>query len=127
MSERSLAAAVFPGQGSQKPGMGRLLYEANATFRETFDRISEADGRDLKTLVFESDEPTLRQTEIAQSALYACGVSAYRAWHAAGGIADLFAGHSIGEYAALASAGVLSDADGARLVRRRGELMAEAG
>lgn len=127
MSERSLVAAVFPGQGSQKPGMGRSLYEANTTFRETFDRISDADGRDLRALAFEADESTLRETQNAQSALYACGLSAYRAWHAGGGVADLFAGHSIGEYAALAAAGVLSDTDGARLVRRRGELMAEAG
>lgn len=127
MFERSLVAAVFPGQGSQKPGMGQAMYEAHPTFRGTFDRIAAADGRDLQAVVFGSSEEELRRTENAQSALYACGVAAYRAWHAQGGTADLFAGHSIGEYAALAAAGILSDEDGARLVRTRGELMAGAG
>ena len=122
----ALIAALFPGQGSQKAGMGRALYDADATFRATFDRIAEADGRDLRALVFEGDEEALRATELTQSALYACGVSAFRAWEGRGRRADLFAGHSIGEYAALAAAGVTSDADGARLVRRRGELMAAA-
>lgn len=127
MLERPLIAAVFPGQGSQKPGMGRALYEAHGTFRETFDRIAAADGRDLHAIVFDGTEEELRRTENAQSALYACGVAAYRAYKAEGGLADLFAGHSIGEYAALAAAGILDDAEGAHLVRRRGELMAGAG
>ncbi len=132
MPEAPLTAAVFPGQGSQKPGMGRALYDADEVFRETFDRIARADseaadGRDLKALVFEGDDETLKDTRVAQSALYACGVAAYRAWTARGHRADLFAGHSIGEYAALAAAGILSDRDGARLVRTRGDLMAEAG
>lgn len=103
------------------------MYEAHGTFRETFDRIAVADGRDLRAIAFEGTEEELRRTENAQSALYACGVAAYRAYKSEGGIADLFAGHSIGEYAALASAGILSDEDGARLVRTRGELMAGAG
>ena len=125
--DRPLVAAVFPGQGSQKPGMGRSLYEADATFRDAFDRIARADGRKLTAIAFDGTEDDLRRTENAQSALYACGVAAYRAWVANGGVADLFAGHSIGEYAALAAAGILGDEDGARLVRKRGELMAGAG
>ena len=107
--------------------MGGALYEADETFRTTFDRIAAADGRDLKSILWESGEDELRRTENAQSALYDCGVSAYRAWIAKGHRADLFAGHSIGEYAAFAAAGVISDEDGARLVRARGELMATAG
>lgn len=121
-------AAIFPGQGSQKPGMGKELYDADATFRETFDRIDgHLPDRDLKAIVFESDADSLRNTANAQLALYACGISAFRAWEAKGNSADIFAGHSIGEYAALVAAGILSLEDGAILVKERGDLMATAG
>ncbi|MFN3683505.1 MAG: ACP S-malonyltransferase [Fimbriimonadaceae bacterium] len=121
-------AVVFPGQGSQKPGMGRELHDAFASARRVFDEASEAIGADVRKVCFELDEETLRQTQNAQIALYVCGVAAYAAFREAGGPqADLAAGHSIGEYAALAAAEIVSVADGARLVAVRGRVMAESG
>jgi len=121
-------AAVFPGQGSQKPGMGRDLHDAFPIARNVFDRVSEATGIDARNLCFELDEDTLRQTQNAQVALFTCGVAAASVLREALGEGpSLLAGHSVGEYAALAAAGVVSIEDGARLVRRRGELMATGG
>jgi [acyl-carrier-protein] S-malonyltransferase len=119
-----MIAAIFPGQGSQAPGMGKDVFEASASAREVFEKVSNTLGIDVAKLCFESDEETLRATNNAQIALYTVGVATY----AASGIAaDVFAGHSIGEYAALVCSGSLSLEDGARLVKRRGELMASAG
>lgn len=119
-----MVAIVFPGQGSQRPGMGRSLYETYEEARRTFDEVSQAIGRDVATLCFESTEETLRQTQNAQIALFTCGVAAYRSL---GIVPTAFAGHSVGEYAALAAAEIVSLGDGARLVERRGELMAASG
>lgn len=122
-------AIVFPGQGSQKPGMGKDLYDQGPVARTIFERVSSAIGRDVAELCFASDEETLRQTQNAQIALYTCGVAAWE--ELASRIPDLvpsaMAGHSVGEYAALAAAQVFSVEDGAKLVQRRGELMAESG
>lgn len=107
--------------------MGRDLYESVPIARATFDEVSSATGLDMARLCFETDEDTLRQTQNAQMALYTCGVAAYRALAERGITARAMAGHSVGEYAALASAGVLSVAEGARLVQRRGDLMARSG
>ncbi len=122
-------AAVFPGQGSQKPGMGRELFEAFPEARAVFSEVSEAAGIDVAKLCFESDEETLRQTQNAQLALYTVGIAAYRCLSARLGANQpvAMAGHSVGEYAALAAADVLDVADGARLVKLRGELMAASG
>ncbi|OWU64599.1 MAG: malonyl CoA-acyl carrier protein transacylase, partial [Armatimonadetes bacterium Cent15-Ar3] len=104
--------------------MGKDVFEASASAREVFEKVSNTLGIDVAKLCFESDEETLRATNNAQIALYTVGVATY----AASGIeADVFAGHSIGEYAALVCSGGLSLEDGARLVKRRGELMASAG
>ncbi len=119
-----MIAAIFPGQGSQKPGMGRDLYEGFPEAKAVFDTVSAATGRDTCQICFEMDEETLRLTQNAQLALYTCGVAAY---HVYGDRALVFAGHSVGEYAALAAAGVVSVEDGATLVHRRGELMASVG
>ena len=114
-----MVAYVFPGQGSQKPGMGVNLPP------DTFDEVSEAVGMDVRKLCLESDEDTLRQTQNAQITLFTCGVAAFRTVNPAG--EWVTAGHSVGEYAALAVSGVLSVADAARAVQRRGALMATAG
>jgi [acyl-carrier-protein] S-malonyltransferase len=121
-------AAVFPGQGSQKPGMGRALHEAFPEARAVFTEVSDAAGTDVARLCFESDDDTLCQTQNAQLALYTSGVAAYAClFSRLGAPARAVAGHSIGEYAALAAADVLDVADGARLVKLRGELMATSG
>lgn len=107
--------------------MGADLYSKDPYARQVFDEVESATGLNVATLCFESDEETLRQTQNAQIALYTCSLAAYYALHGAGAEAQAFAGHSVGEYAALAAAGVLSVKEGARLVRRRGEIMASAG
>jgi [acyl-carrier-protein] S-malonyltransferase len=119
-----MIAAIFPGQGSQTPGMGKDVFDASNAAREVFENISATLGFDIANLCFESDEETLRATNNAQIALYTVGVASYAASEFA---ADVFAGHSIGEYAALVCSGTLSLEDGARLVQKRGELMASAG
>lgn len=124
-----MIAVVFPGQGSQAPGMGRDFYDHDTYARQVFDEVADATGVDMAKLCFETDEETLRQTQNAQLALYTCGLAAWMSLSQAK--RDLtpaaMAGHSVGEYAALAAAGVLSVEDGARLVQRRGDLMARAG
>lgn len=124
-----MVAAVFPGQGSQKPGMGKALHEAAPWARDVFKRVFEATGVNVAHLCFESDEEMLRQTQNAQLALYTCGLAAFHALRErAPGLAfGSMAGHSVGEYAALAAAGALTLEDGAKLVQRRGDLMARAG
>lgn len=122
-----MIAIVFPGQGSQKPGMGRELAESYPEAAAVFDRVSAALGQDLRKLCWESDEETLRQTQNAQVALYTVGLAAWETLKAGlpEGAVEAAAGHSVGEYAALAAAGVVSLEDGARLVEVRGRLMSE--
>lgn len=123
-------AVVFPGQGSQKPGMGKSLYENDPVAKNIFEIISQATGVDVAKLCFESDEDTLRQTQNAQLALYTVGVSSYHCLSNQKnfpGPPIAMAGHSVGEYAALACAKIVSIEDGARLVQKRGDLMARAG
>ncbi|MCC7436096.1 MAG: ACP S-malonyltransferase [Methanoregulaceae archaeon] len=121
-----MIAVVFPGQGSQHPGMGASLREHSAA-AEVFARIDAATGISTRRICEELSEDELRQTQNAQLALYACGVAAHAALLAEGVEAQVAAGHSVGEYAALAAAEVLSIEDGARLVQRRGDLMARSG
>lgn len=124
-----MTAAVFPGQGSQKPGMGKALFEASSAARQVFEEVGAATGVSIAPICFESDEETLRQTQNAQLALYTCGLAAFRAFQERAPSVEFeaSAGHSVGEYAALAAAGVVSLADGARLVQRRGDLMSRVG
>jgi len=120
-------AFVFPGQGSQSLGMLADLAAAHPAVREAFVEASDGCGVDLWTLSQSGPEEQLNQTEFTQPALLAAGVAAWRAWVAAGGAQPAqFAGHSLGEYAALVAAGALSLGDGARLVRERGRLMQAA-
>ncbi|MCE2768091.1 MAG: ACP S-malonyltransferase [Fimbriimonadaceae bacterium] len=121
-----MIAALFPGQGSQAPGMGKSFFDHSAASRDVFQRISETVGRNLQEICFEFDEETLRQTDNAQIALFTVSLAAYAAYQTSGKSADLYAGHSIGEYAALVASGCIPLAVGAKLVQKRGELMAAA-
>ena len=124
-------AFVFPGQGSQALGMGRELAEAFAAAREVFEEVDEALGQNLSRLMFEGPEEDLILTENAQPALMAVGHAVWRVLEREGGLdmaaaCRFVAGHSLGEYAALASAGAIGLADTARLVKTRGRAMQEA-
>ncbi|RYG37202.1 [acyl-carrier-protein] S-malonyltransferase [bacterium] len=122
-----MIAILFPGQGSQKPGMGLSLYEAFPEAKATLDSLALALDGDLKRLLFETDEETLRQTQNAQLALFTVGQMVWSVLQSKLTGPFVFAGHSVGEYAALSAAGVYSVEEGARLVQTRGRLMAEAG
>ncbi len=122
-------AFVFPGQGAQTIGMGQALAEAYPAARAVFDEVDEALGEKLSALIWEGDADTLTLTANAQPALMATSLAALRALEAEGagiGAAAYVAGHSLGEYSALAAAGSLSIADAARLLRTRGEAMQAA-
>jgi [acyl-carrier-protein] S-malonyltransferase len=120
-------AFVFPGQGSQSLGMLGELAALYPEIRASFDEASSGAGVDLWTLAQHGPEDQLNQTEFTQPALLAAGVAVWRAWRARGGaVPAQFAGHSLGEYAALVASGALGLADGARLVRERGRLMQAA-
>jgi [acyl-carrier-protein] S-malonyltransferase len=123
-------AFVFPGQGSQQVGMGRALAEASASAREVFDEVDEALGQKLSTLIWEGPEDALTLTENAQPALMAVSLAVVRVLMAEHGIAittpAYVAGHSLGEYSALAAAGTFGLADAARLLRLRGQAMQRA-
>lgn len=122
-------AFVFPGQGAQTIGMGRDLAEAYPAARAVFDEVDEALGEKLSDLIWEGDQETLTLTQNAQPALMATSLAAMRALEAEGITlerASFVAGHSLGEYSALAAAGSISIADTARLLRTRGKAMQEA-
>ena len=123
--------AVFPGQGSQFVGMGRALAEALPEARAIFAEVDEALEQKLSTIIFEGPQDALTLTANAQPALMATSLAAVRALEAVAGrpieaIVDLAAGHSLGEYSALAAMRALPVADAARLLRLRGEAMQEA-
>ncbi|WP_299739289.1 ACP S-malonyltransferase [uncultured Roseobacter sp.] len=122
-------AFVFPGQGAQTIGMGKALAEAYPAARAVFDEVDEALGEKLSDLIWEGDIETLTLTENAQPALMATSMAAVRSLEAEGiGLdrVDFVAGHSLGEYSALAAAGAFSVADAARLLRIRGRAMQQA-
>ncbi len=122
-------AFVFPGQGAQTIGMGRALAEAYPQAKAVFDEVDEALGESLSSLIWEGDIETLTLTQNAQPALMATSMAAMRALESEGvpvTTAAFVAGHSLGEYSALAAAGALSVADTARLLRTRGQAMQSA-
>ena len=125
------AAYLFPGQGAQAVGMGRELYEESPAARSVFNEVDEALGRPLTEILFNGPEETLRQTVNAQPAIMAVSLACVKAMEERLGLEAMpspvvMAGHSVGEYTALAAAGVLSVAETARLVQTRGDLMQQA-
>jgi len=120
-------ALLFPGQGSQFPGMGKELHDEFPAAREVFEEASDALSQDMAALCFRGTEEELRLTENTQPAIFTVSVAAFRALEEAAEISFLCAaGHSLGEYSALAAAGVLSLRDAARVLRLRGRYMQEA-
>jgi [acyl-carrier-protein] S-malonyltransferase len=122
-------AFVFPGQGAQTIGMGRDLAEAYPAARAVFEEVDESLGEKLSDLIWNGEQDVLTLTQNAQPALMATSLAAMRALEAEGITlerASFVAGHSLGEYSALAAAGSISIADTARLLRTRGKAMQEA-
>ena len=121
-----VTAFVFPGQGSQKVGMGQAWADQFAQARAAFDEADEVLGFELSRLCWEGPEEKLQLTANTQPAILTVSVAAWRAAADSGLAPEVVAGHSLGEYSALVAAGTLAFADALRLVRRRGELMQEA-
>ena len=124
-------AFIFPGQGSQAVGMGRALADAFAPARAVFEEVDAALGEKLTRIIWEGPANTLMLTENAQPALMAVSLAALRVLQAEAGVdlardVQFVAGHSLGEYSALAAAGALSVSDTARLLRIRGRAMQKA-
>ncbi|MET0470124.1 MAG: ACP S-malonyltransferase [Xanthobacteraceae bacterium] len=124
-------AFIFPGQGSQAVGMGKALADAFGAARLVFEEVDAALGETLTRVIWEGPAQTLMLTENAQPALMAVSLAAMRVLETEAGVdlardARFVAGHSLGEYSALAAAGALSIADTARLLRIRGRAMQKA-
>jgi [acyl-carrier-protein] S-malonyltransferase len=121
-----MKAFVFPGQGSQSPGMGKDLYENFTSAREVFDEADAALSFPLSNLCFEGPAEQLTLTENTQPAVLTASIAALRVLERRGKRADVVAGHSLGEYSAVVCAGGMSFADAVRVVRERGRFMQQA-
>ncbi len=121
-----MKAFVFPGQGSQFPGMGKDLYESFSSAREVFDEADAALSFPLSNLCFEGPAEKLALTEHTQPAVLTVSIAALRVLEGLGERPDIVAGHSLGEYSAVVGAGGMSFADAVRVVRERGRFMQEA-
>src|SRR6476660_9374131 len=124
-------AFVFPGQGSQAVGMGKALASNFTPAQRIFEEVDEALGSKLSTIIFEGPADTLTLTENAQPALMAVSLAVQRVLEAEAGLdlardVQFVAGHSLGEYSALAAGGAFTVADAARLLRTRGQAMQKA-
>jgi [acyl-carrier-protein] S-malonyltransferase len=121
-----LIALIFPGQGSQKVGMGKALADAFPICRDTFAEADAALGEPLSRIIFEGPDDRLTMTENTQPAILATSIAAYRLLASKGVSPAFVAGHSLGEYSANVAAGTFAFADGLQIVRRRGRYMQEA-
>jgi [acyl-carrier-protein] S-malonyltransferase len=117
---------LFPGQGSQYPGMGIDLFDASGEARDMFALASEVIGQDVRKLLAEADGETLKRGDIAQPAITLVNLAAAAVLKSRGILPRACAGHSLGEYAALAVSGIISVEDSLQLTARRGQLMQEA-
>ncbi|MGD8384797.1 MAG: ACP S-malonyltransferase [Lysobacterales bacterium] len=123
----SKTAFLFPGQGSQSVGMMSGLADAFGQVGETFAEASAVLGYDLRAVVTEGPARKLDQTEVTQPAMLAADIATWRCWLSLGGAQpDFFAGHSLGEYAALVAAGALAFGEAVAIVAERGRLMQQA-
>lgn len=117
-------AYLFPGQGSQFVGMGKDHYDSNTDFAKYVDQSNDILGIDLKSIMFEGPEESLKQTEFTQPAIFLHSVALFKTLNAT---PDMVAGHSLGEFSALVGCGAVSFEDALQIVRRRGQLMQQAG
>lgn len=129
--QETMRAFLFPGQGSQKVGMGRALAESFSCARDVFEEVNDALMQKLSKLMWDGPESDLTLTENAQPAIMAASLAVVRVLEREGGLdftrhVRLVAGHSLGEYSALAAVGTFSLVDAARLLRARGRAMQDA-
>lgn len=120
---------LFPGQGAQAVGMGKELYDNCAEAREVLDKANEILGFDIKKTMFEGPEDSLRQTQVTQPAVFAMSMAAYKVFTSKFKAEEnnlYAAGHSLGEYSALAASGYFNLEDGLKLVKSRGEFIQKA-
>ena len=117
-------AYLFPGQGSQSVGMGSSHYEDNQEFASYVNRANDILGFDLKQIMFEGPEEKLKQTEFTQPAIFLHSIALFNTLEAD---PDMVAGHSLGEFSALVACEAIAFEDALKIVRRRGELMQQAG